>query len=468
MTKRRSSSEHELQVTKKFRKCNAKDRRRASPRKRSTYSRHWCFTKNNWKDHGGEIVYDPKIMDYLVFGREKSKAGTPHLQGYVVYKGRKRETTVRKLMPQTHVGVKEYTSLQASNYCKKDGDFEEFGILPKEKKVAMKEKWDKMYNDAKSGKFEDIPKVMLIRYYHAIKRIRQDNPDKPEDLKDFDNYWILAPTRYGKSYYARKRWPDYFDKAPNKWFIGYQGQKTILIDDVGPKQCEHMGWYYKRWGDKYAFPGEDKGGGLSMRPDRIVFTSQYTLEECFGHDPNLLAAMQERFEVIPLERWQKRLLRTDERLGEWSEYTCHEDSWTKEASRQLLQKRASLEPVPSLGPAIQVRHPLSDPPIFTEILDNEFGPKSIVHSSQDDLEYEYDNSQQVDGCLSTALAFMVHAEEEFITEGLDLLGESEKFDSVEDVQPEDNDFIDLTSDDSSSDDIWDFVKDCRYDCQLTI
>ncbi len=147
----------------------------------------------------------------------------------------------------------------------------------------------------------------MIRYFHAFQRIRQQNPVKPADLKVKANYWIVAPTQFGKSTYARKRWPDYFDKAPNKWWIGYSEEEAVLCDDFGPKECLHIGWYLKRWADLFSFPMETKGGGRQIRPKHIIVTSQYYIEQCFDYDEKVCEAIKERFNVIELEHFNKRI-----------------------------------------------------------------------------------------------------------------------------------------------------------------
>lgn len=426
------------------------------------FSRHWCFTLNNYKP--GDCTWDAYTMSYLVAGKEICpKTKTPHLQGYVVFNVRKRLTTVKKVLPRAHWEVKTHTPLQASNYCKKDGDFVEFGELPRSAAKVMKQKWADAYDSAKKGELDNIPKVMLIRYYHAFKRIRQDNPEVFADSPKLDNYWVVAPTRYGKSRYCRERWPDYYDKGPNKWFIGYRGQKTILLDDFGPEQMHFLKWYLKRWADVYSFTAENKGGGMTICPDRVVYAGQYTMEECFGDDQNVLDAMKERFQVIPLERWQIRLMKEDPRLGDEYDYIGKFGSWTSYAVRLFNEKVAELAKLDST--THQISALVIDPPVVTEILDNnnDFGPTIAVHSSQellDEMEVNDFQSPQY-GLLSTAVQFMVQAEDQFVEEGLNLLYADESLDEGM--------VIDLTSDnectedeyladDSESDDIWDFVN----------
>ncbi len=290
-------------------------------------TKHWCFTINNYTEDDMDIfiVYGDAIQ-YVIYNREVGMQGTPHLQGYIIMKTKKRRAQMKALMPTAHLEKKEGSIEQARHYCMKPvdepfrcmcehcvkarpevADYSEHGDLPVEAVEAMRNKWDEYYESAKSGDLEEIPKKVLLRYYAAFKRIVQDNPEKPEDMESLDNLWVVAPTRYGKSRYVREKFPDYYDKAPNKWFTGYKGEETILLDDLGPEQCKYLTWYIKRWADLYSFPMETKGGGRQIRPRRIVVTSQYTIRECF-EDDRQADAVVERFTVLELRHWRVRVL----------------------------------------------------------------------------------------------------------------------------------------------------------------
>ncbi len=267
-------------------------------------------------------------MTYLVVGNEKAPdTGTPHYQIYVAFKTRVRRTQVAVFFPHSHSEIMAGTSKQASVYCKKDGEFVEFGILPIDPaqgaRLNLKRKWDDAFQSAKDQKLEEIPKHMLIRYYAAFKRIAQDNPIIPPDLEHKDNYWIVAPTGFGKSTYAREKWPNFYDKGPNKWWVGYKNQESVLCDDFGPDQCKFLHWYMKRWADNFAFPMETKGGGMMIRPKNIIVTTQYSIEECF-EDQLVADAIKNRFNVVQLSSWQQRArdledLRAQEVLAEASD-----------------------------------------------------------------------------------------------------------------------------------------------------
>lgn len=101
-------------------------------RKMSQQSRSasWCFTLNNYNDETQRLLRlcaeSPDVTS-LIFGREVSSTGTPHLQGFLRFINRKRFRLVQAFLPQgAHLEVARNPG-QAYEYCKKDGDFEEFG-----------------------------------------------------------------------------------------------------------------------------------------------------------------------------------------------------------------------------------------------------------------------------------------------------------------------------------------------------
>jgi len=69
-------------------------------------------------------------VEYLVFGKEVGDSGTPHLQGFVKFRERKRLQQVKQLLRNdtVHCEVARHV-VQAAEYCKKDGEFQEFGEL---------------------------------------------------------------------------------------------------------------------------------------------------------------------------------------------------------------------------------------------------------------------------------------------------------------------------------------------------
>lgn len=100
----------------------------------SFQSTRWVFTINNPtqsdKDNVAELGNDQQRIKYLVVGRERGQSGTPHLQGFVVFGSACTRTRVSSWLPRAHLEPARGTTAQAADYCKKDGDFDEYGTQP--------------------------------------------------------------------------------------------------------------------------------------------------------------------------------------------------------------------------------------------------------------------------------------------------------------------------------------------------
>lgn len=97
-----------------------------------TQAKRWCFTLNNYTAAEERHILDNvDSYDYLIVGKEEGESGTPHLQGFVIFKQRLRLANVKLLIGnRCHIEHTKGTPQQASDYCKKDGDFAEHGTLP--------------------------------------------------------------------------------------------------------------------------------------------------------------------------------------------------------------------------------------------------------------------------------------------------------------------------------------------------
>lgn len=264
----------------------------------------WCYTINNYDENSSIKKLEDKCT-YYVEAKEVGEKGTPHLQGFVCFKKQMRFETLRRLLPGAHLENKSKNSTfkQASEYCKKPGnEYIEFGELPLERgQAGGRAKAASDYAKAAAlaeaqNLTDDIDSEIRVKYYGNLSRIAQDNPPAVDDLSGPCGYWYVGEPGTGKSTAARTRYPGAFRKNANKWWDGYKGQETLILDDFS--MCHAcLGYHLKIWADSGAFVAEIKGSSRYYRPKNLIVTSNYTIEEIWESDPIMRDAILDRFIV---------------------------------------------------------------------------------------------------------------------------------------------------------------------------
>lgn len=273
-------------------------------------SRRVCFTVNNWTEEVLEAILEYKWR-YVVCGKELAPTtGTPHLQCYGEFFKPSTYKKLAKKWKATFVEAKG-TGEQASEYCKKEGDYVEKGELGS---VAMvnggkieQERWARNIKMAEEGKLEELKMVdpnAYTRCYGTYQRMCQDAMPEPADLDVLENYWVWGPTGVGKSRAVRDHFKVIYNKPRNKWWDGYKGQETVVLEEVCPKDADWLASMLKVWTDHYAFIAEMKGKSKSIRPVRFIVTSNYSLENVFQVEEDQLP-LKRRFKTVHVIGYNK-------------------------------------------------------------------------------------------------------------------------------------------------------------------
>lgn len=269
--------------------------------------RGYCFTWNNYPDTYG-AHFDTLPCRYIVAGEELAPGtGTPHLQGYVVFTSGKTLSAARAALPGCHLTVARGNHLQNDLYCRKtrDEDTEPNRSVycrgdlpddPTDRGTAEKARWEDSWDLAKRGRIEEIPADIRIRMYSALRRIERDYMPAMERLNGPCGTWIHGLAGCGKTRSVLDQIPDCYPKPRNQWWDGYQRQSVVLVDDVDRFDVR-LGGHFKHWADAYPFIAEIKGGSQKIRPERLIVTSQFTIEQIW-EDAETRDALLRRFVVV--------------------------------------------------------------------------------------------------------------------------------------------------------------------------
>lgn len=271
---------------------------------RPPLAKHWCLTLNNYTQAEYDAVVSAvESLNYLVVGKEVGEGGTPHLQGYLILKVQKRINQVKVILgtPRVHLEVARSTPIQASDYCKKDGDFFEFGCLP-----VRKRNRDELASDFNSrvcaggaravSEFAgENPGVFGFSGHNLVRNFQQAFL-VPKMRAECVVYWIWGATGVGKSHSAWAAMPNaYAKEGKHKWWHGYLGEKEVIIDDFGPDSIDIV--YLLKWFDKYPCSVETKGGVVGLFAEKFIVTSNFTPEQIYpGHAQ--MPALLRRLKVI--------------------------------------------------------------------------------------------------------------------------------------------------------------------------
>lgn len=272
-------------------------------------SKYYVFTVNNptaqeLAQLRSHCQQENGKVTYLCFGLEVGEAGTPHAQGYIELRNRSRITGVKKVagLQRSHLETRRGSQDEAIEYCRKDGQFEEYG----KKSVSAQGKrtdLDDIRVLIKDGASElDVADghwsqwVVYRRSFEAYRKLITP----PKMRRGLRVYVIQGIAGVGKSGYIYNRFPGVFS-VPDpslKWFDGYNGESVVLIDDYRGGGDPAM---LLRLLDIYPLQVPVKGGFVPWNPTTIFITSNLSSTQWHEAEASYEAALSRRI------HWEERI-----------------------------------------------------------------------------------------------------------------------------------------------------------------
>lgn len=269
---------------------------------RTPQYRAWCFTLNNYSEEEYKAFQEADCK-YIIIGKEEGKEETPHLQGYVQFKNGKRLSECKNINERAHWEQAKGNPQQNYDYCSKDGDFWEKGVLPRTGRRTMAERMElnKQIKEKSLNELVDEG-IISIKEVRSVKNAKLDllQEGKPKRAEGVRGVWYWGPPGVGKTHTAKAEYPDAYNKLQNKWWDGYMGEKNVILEDFDNNVLGH---YIKIWADKWECTGEVKGAVVNLQHDNFIITSNYHPSELWRVEDDskndaLCKAIERRFKII--------------------------------------------------------------------------------------------------------------------------------------------------------------------------
>lgn len=290
----------------------------AEPKERR--NRSWVITVNNYDE---ECISKMRSLvehcTYLIFGKEKGSQGTNHLQGYFTLRYAKTFRNVQKVVPHgSHLEVAKGSAIQNREYCSKEGDFEEYGDIPRPgKRTDLEECADTVMKDGLVRACIEHPGTM-IRYGKGMLLYKGMMEERLGGMreKQRNTVWISGKPGSGKTrsvFAACSNIRLYIDSGSSEFFSPHDGQKVALFDDLRPRN-KSISSLFKVFDPFYNAVVNCKGSQTVITSDVIFVTSVLKPREfmmSYPHEPaeqlvrrvNMIETDELTFdEILPLVR----------------------------------------------------------------------------------------------------------------------------------------------------------------------
>lgn len=269
-------------------------------------SKRWCFTINNPTAEEEEAVrrlgVELSVVTYICFGRERGEEDTPHLQGYVEFGIRRRFGFVKVTVCQrAHVEAAKGSPRDASDYCKKDGDWEEYGVLSlvgqgrRTDLEEIKARMDEGVSVSGIASEYFSQWVQYRRSFSAYAQMVLPGRASPPEVIVLEGATGVGKTRFATEIGIQEGGYWISSDPTLRWFDGYNGQPVAILDDyAGEGQFRFL----LRLLDRYELDVPVKGGFVKWIPRIIFLTTNKSIEQWYVNEDTAPLRRRVRWELV--------------------------------------------------------------------------------------------------------------------------------------------------------------------------
>lgn len=250
-----------------------------------------------WKEEG--LFPWPGLIDtcqYLIIGLEVcTNSDKHHLQGYVeLTKALSMDSFKKKTSNRIHVESRRGTPQEASDYCKKDGDYHEFGAMKRQGQRTDLDEIKSLLDDGVAER--EIAKQYFAQWCQYRRSFASYVSLKRKD-RDWETEVIVlwGTTGTGKTRRAHEAGAEMLTWSGN-FMLGYTGANDVVcIDDFIPSQLPLP--VFLRLMDRYRYIANIKTDEVNWNPRVIYITSNEDPATWYSATPQA-AAVQRRLTQI--------------------------------------------------------------------------------------------------------------------------------------------------------------------------